>query len=181
MLIKVRYGSEVPRVLQIIQAETQAHLGQVKAMFNELVDFYRTGIDAEVPDLNDVPAMSGYEEEFERLPGKYAPPDGRLLIALYNGDAAGCIGLKKLDDGICELKRLWVRPNFRGHKIGQALVEKLINEARETGYHVMLLETEISLKSARAIYEAAGFEKTEPYFDGPEEIQRRSLFMRLAL
>ena len=168
-------------MVEIVPAQTDEHLQQVRAMFNELVEYYRTGIDAHVPDLNDVPGMTGYEAEFETLPGIYGPPEGRLLIALDNGEVVGCGCFKKFANGVCELKRLWVRPAARGSGCGKALVEALIQEARQVDYQTMLLETEISLKTAQAIYAAAGFTRTEPYFDGPEEIQQRSVFMRLDL
>jgi GNAT superfamily N-acetyltransferase len=168
-------------MLQVVQARTETELQQVKILFYELVEFYSTGIDAGLANLNDSPAMTGYADELETLPGIYSLPDGRLLLAYYDANIAGCVALKKFADGVCELKRLWVRPSFRGKGIGKVLVESLINEARGAGYNAMILETEFTLKSARAIYEELGFEKTKPYFDGPEDILRRSVFMRLEL
>src|SRR6476469_10997449 len=116
----------------------------------------------------------------QSLPGKYAPPAGRLLLALWDGRPAGVIALRPLEEPrVCEMKRLYVRPEFRGHQIGRVLAERIIAEAAEIGYSRMRLDT-ISGKmdSAIAMYRELGFKETDPYYQTPVG---RTLFMELAL
>ena len=118
------------------------------------------------------------EEELSSLPGQYAPPEGRLLIAAYGDDPAGCIALRKLENRICEMKRLYVKPQFRGAGIGRALAEAIIEEAKEIGYHRMRLDTVPPMESARSLYTSLGFKKIGAYRYNP--IQGAE-FMELAL
>ena len=85
--------------------------------------------------------FQGFERELAELPGAYAPPEGRLLIARVGGDVVGCVGLRPLEPGICEMKRLWVEPGFGGRGIGRALAESIVAAAREIGYERMRLDT----------------------------------------
>ncbi|MCI0664296.1 MAG: GNAT family N-acetyltransferase [Acidobacteria bacterium] len=109
------------------------------------------------------PCFQNFEHELANLPGDYIPPDGRLLIALIDGSTAGCIALRKLESGICEMKRLYVRPQFRGLQIGRALAEAVIAEARNIGYLRMRLDTLPSMKSAQKLYHSMGFKEISPY------------------
>ena len=98
----------------------------------------------------------------------YAPPEGRLLIAYLDGEAVGCAALHKLEDGICEMKRLYVRPNARGQGIGRKLSEQIIAEARLIGYRRMRLDTiATQMQTAVALYRAQGFREIPPYRDNP--------------
>ena len=114
------------------------------------------------------------------LPGKYAPPSGRLLLALWDERPAGVIALRALaEDGLCEMKRLYVRPEFRGHRIGRILAERVIGEAEEIGYARMRLDTVPgNMDRAIAMYRELGFRETDPYYDSPVG---QTLFMELAL
>ena len=112
--------------------------------------------------------FQGFDQELERLPGEYAPPDGRLFIAEYDGKVAGCIALKRLGPDICEMKRLFVRNDFRGFGLGRVLAERLIVEARANGYKKMALDTiEDKMKSAVALYRLLGFKPCAPYYHNP--------------
>lgn len=114
--------------------------------------------------------FQGFEEEMASLPGKYAPPGGRLYIAAADGEPAGCIALRGLADGCCEMKRLYVRERFRGRKIGAALVEKIISDAKGIGYDRMVLDTYAgTMKDAVSLYRGFGFAETEPYYNNPNE------------
>ena len=168
-------------MVTIVQAVTEEHIRQVRELFTEYLDFLRTDVDTSVSDLDDVPPVAGYREELANLPGKYAPPDGRLLLAQVEGQAAGCVALYKLGDGVYEVKRLWVRPMFRGKKISRRLVEMLIAEAREMGYTTMMLSTVDILKEAISLYTSLGFETTAPYFDMPAVMLAHEIFMKLDL
>jgi GNAT superfamily N-acetyltransferase len=123
--------------------------------------------------------FQNFDQELAGLPGKYSPPSGRLLLAYSNEQLAGCIALRQLNAHTCEMKRLFVRPDFRGAKLGKVMVEAIIAEARAIGYKRMCLDT-VPGKMDRAIglYEAIGFRDVEPYYDIPVEGAR---FMELHL
>ena len=108
-----------------------------------------------------------FDRELEALPGEYGPPGGRLLLAWLGDRLAGCVALRKLQDGICEMKRLYVRPAFRGHRIGRLLAERAIAEAREIGYGRMRLDTVPSMQRAQSLYRSLGFYEVEAYRYNP--------------
>lgn len=119
-----------------------------------------------------------YEDEIRNLEAKYGRPEGRLYLALWEGKAVGCIALRKLDDGCCEMKRLYVRPAFRGNKIGEALVDRIIQDAKAIGYRRMLLDTLPFLESAIHMYRKRGFYEIPCYNDSPVET---TIFMQYDL
>jgi ribosomal protein S18 acetylase RimI-like enzyme len=107
------------------------------------------------------------ERELAELPGAYAPPRGRLLLARVDGQTAGCVALRPLGPDVCEMKRLYVRPAFRGAGAGRALVESVLAEAKSVGYRRMVLDTLATMESAQALYRAFGFRPASPYYDNP--------------
>ena len=109
-------------------------------------------------------SFQGFEQELASLPGDYAPPRGRLLLA-----DGGCVALRPLGGDICEMKRLYVRPSARGTGLGRALVQRVIDEARALGYRAMRLDTLPSMTAAAAMYRAFGFREIEPYRFNPVE------------
>jgi putative acetyltransferase len=168
-------------MMTFVQAETEEHIRHAQELFTEYVEWLRTDVDTVLEDINDVPAMSGYKDEIAGLPGKYAPPDGRLLLAYDEGRIAGCGCFYKYDEGVCEMKRVWVRPEFRGQKVGRLLVEMLIADARKADYTTMLLSTADKLKAALALYASLGFVETEPYYESPPEVLDYEIFLKLDL
>ncbi|HYM61021.1 MAG TPA: GNAT family N-acetyltransferase [Thermoanaerobaculia bacterium] len=110
-----------------------------------------------------------FDDELMRLPGDYAEPAGCLLLARWNDAVAGCGALRPLEEGICEMKRLYVRPAFRGHDIGRVLGERLIEEARQRSYTAMRLDTLPMMRTAMALYERLGFADIPPYRFNPIE------------
>ena len=112
--------------------------------------------------------FQNFDKELAGLPGDYAPPEGRLLLADYDGQLAGCIALHKLEPGVCEMKRLYLRPPFRGKGMGRVLAERIIAEARQIGYQRMRLDTvDPIMKDAVAMYRKLGFKEITPYRPNP--------------
>ena len=123
--------------------------------------------------------FQSFDEEMANLPGRYAPPAGRLYLARADGETVGCIALRKIDEGICEMKRLYLRGSARGKGVGVALIEKIISDAREIGYEKMRLDTyPPKMGKAVSLYEAHGFYEIPPYYHNPHQ---GVLFMELDL
>jgi len=142
--------------VEIIPAETPEQLDHIRNLFGEYEQFL--GVDL---------CFQEFEAELASLPGKYAPPDGRLVLATEGGEAAGCVAIRKLDDGVCEMKRLYVRPEFRSRGLGRRLAREMIVQTAEAGYATMRLDTLDRLIEAMKLYESLGFRRTEPYYDNP--------------
>ena len=144
-------------MLTIAHAETATQIADGRALFRE----YEARLDLDL-------CFQGFEDELADLPGKYAKPDGRLFLAYSDEKLAGCIALRKLEPGVCEMKRLFVRNEFRGHKIGVQLIERLIADAREIGYEKMRLDTyPPKMAKAVSLYESHGFRPIAPYYENP--------------
>jgi ribosomal protein S18 acetylase RimI-like enzyme len=112
--------------------------------------------------------FQSFDKELAELPGEYAPPRGRLLVAEYGGELAGCVALHPLQETVCEMKRLYLRPQFRGKGLGRILAETIISEARSIGYSAIRLDTvEPVMKDAVAIYRRLGFQEIPPYCANP--------------
>ncbi len=142
--------------LRIADASGDGDIRTVRDLFMEYRD--HLGVDLDFQD---------FSTEVRELPGAYSPPSGRLLLAWFYGGPAGCVALKKAGEGVCEMKRLYVRPAFRGHGIGRALAERVISAAAELGYGTMVLDTLDRLEGAMALYGSLGFRRTAPYYDNP--------------
>jgi len=153
---------------RIIEASGPDNLEDVRLLFRE----YSGSIGISL-------CFQGFEEELATLPGRYAPPRGAILVTLVDGEPAGCVAMRPLNDpGICEMKRLYVRPGHRGLKFGAALLEAIVQRAREAGYRAMRLDTLPSMERAIAMYERFGFKDIEPYCQNPHEGVR---YLELAL
>ena len=113
--------------------------------------------------------FQGFERELASLPGDYAPPNGRLLLSWVEGSLAGCVALRRIDQAICEMKRLYLRPGFRGQGRGRHLTLSLIQEARSIGYQKMRLDTLSVMKAAVALYRSLGFGPIPAYRQNPIE------------
>ena len=150
------------------------HPAEILSLFTE----YTQMLVSHDPSFQIYLDIQHYEDEIRDLEAKYGRPEGRLYLALWDGESAGCIALRKLDDGCCEMKRLYVRPAFRGHKIGDALVDRIIQDAKAIGYRYMLLDTLPFLESAIHMYQKRGFYEIPCYNDSPVET---TIFMQYDL
>lgn len=142
--------------IQILSAHSQQDIESVRILFKE----YENAIGVDL-------CFQGFAEELAGLPGKYAPPDGRLLLALGDNALAGCVALRRFGEDACEMKRLYVRPEYRGLGLGRKLALAVINEAISIGYIKMRLDTLPSMVEAIAMYETLGFIEIEPYRFNP--------------
>lgn len=123
-------------------------------------------------------SFQNFDRELENLPGEYSAPGGCLLLAIYDGDVAGCVGLRDLGDGYCEMKRLFVKSAYRGKHIGKSLAEAVIKRSRALGYDRMRLDTASSMKEAISIYKSLGFKETGAYRFNP---LKDAIYMELML
>jgi putative acetyltransferase len=144
-------------VVHFADVVSRAELEEIRSMFVEYAQ-----------SLNFDLCFQSFDEELRTLPGSYAAPRGRLILAQVDGLAAGCIALKPLDATICEMKRLYVRPSFRGQQLGAALVSRVIDDARASGYRSMRLDTiGGAMDHAIALYRSVGFREIPPYYANP--------------
>lgn len=142
--------------MKIKRAQTPDEINEIRCLFRE----YEAFLDVDL-------CFQGFEDELSGLPGKYAPPAGELLIATAEDRVAGCVALRTLDDRVCEMKRLFVRPEFRKTGLGKRLVREIIDVARQIGYPVMRLDTLDRLTEAMRLYESLGFRRIAPYYENP--------------
>lgn len=108
-----------------------------------------------------------FNNELALLPGKYAQPDGRLYLAYWNEQCAGCIALRRYDEYRAEIKRLFIRNEFRGHGISKQLIQRIIQDAKDIGYHSIVLDTLNTMKPAINLYQSFGFKEIDAYYDNP--------------
>jgi GNAT superfamily N-acetyltransferase len=141
---------------RLIRAETPEHWQLARTLFEE----YAASLDF---DLD----FQGFGQELEALPSDYGPPHGCLLLAQQQDALVGCVAFRKSGDGICEMKRLYVRPGGRAQGLGQLLVEAIIEHARRQGYERMRLDTVPSMEAARGLYASFGFRPIEAYRYNP--------------
>lgn len=143
--------------IALVEAEGPDDLAAARRLFQAYADWLAVDL-----------CFQGFTEELATLPGAYAPPAGRLLLAKAGGDAIGCVGLRPLEPGICEMKRLWVEPGFAGVGIGRALAERIIAEARAIGYERMRLDTIAPrMPTAQRLYASLGFREIPAYYHNP--------------
>ncbi|HEY7358463.1 MAG TPA: GNAT family N-acetyltransferase [Ktedonobacterales bacterium] len=154
-------------MIEIVRVASTQEIACVRALFRE----YEASLGIDL-------CFQDFEQELAGLPGKYAPPGGTLLIANDSDKAAGCVALRKLGDGVGEMKRLYLRPAFRGKGMGRRLAQVIIAEARKIGYGRLRLDTLPMMSEAQALYRSLGFREIEPYTYNPIE---GALYLELAL
>ena len=141
---------------RITPAQGAADIAVVRDLFREYADALGVSLD-----------FQGFDEELATLPGAYAPPHGILLLARRDRDVAGCVGLRPLDADRGEMKRLYLRPRFRGTGLGRRLAEAVVDAARAAGYRSLVLDSLASMGAARALYDSLGFCAIPAYYDNP--------------
>ncbi len=163
--------ASVPSVFQgfsILTAQSPAQIAQIRELFLEYAK-----------SLGFSLCFQDFDKELAELPGDYAPPEGRLFLAEFEGNAAGCVALHKFEAGVCEMKRLYLRPDFRGKGLGRILAERIIAEARSIGYARMRLDTvEPVMRDAVGLYRRLGFREIAAYRTNPMD---GTLYMELKL
>jgi len=142
--------------LIIVEAATQADYALGRALFEE----YARSIDVDL-------CFQDFAAELDRLSVMYAAPAGALLLARAGAETAGCVGLRKLRDDICEMKRLYVRPEFRGRQFGRRMAEDIARRARELGYRTLVLDTLGTMEAAQGLYLSMGFQPATSYYVNP--------------
>jgi len=143
-------------MLTIAEARSAEQVGQARRLFQE----YAASLDTDL-------CFQGFEAELAGLPGEYSPPRGELLLALWNGQPAGCVALRPLDELVCEMKRLYVQPDVRAHGIGRMLVQRIVEVGKALGYRSMRLDSLPSMTAAIPLYRRFGFRDVPPYRHNP--------------
>jgi len=159
--------SQASQALRIIDANSAEDLATVRQLFIE----YANSLEVDL-------CFQNFNQELADLPGRYAPPEGRLLLARDGDKTPACVALRKIDKGICEMKRLYVRPAWRGRGLGRLLAQAVIQTAATCGYRRMRLDTLSSMTAAIALYESLGFRRIDSYYDNPSSC---AVFMELSL
>lgn len=154
-------------MIKIIEVKDPQHIRHVRHLFKQ----YAASLNIDI-------SFQNFEAELANLPAGYTPPDGQLLLAFYSERIAGCVALRRLDDEACEMKRFYVKPDFRGLKVGYMLARAIIEEAKSLGYERMRLDTLPSMGRARGLYQSLGFKEIDPYSYNPVE---GTTFMELEL
>jgi len=155
--VQISSTSSVLKDSSFVQVESPTQIAQARELFLEYAQ-----------SLGFSLCFQNFDKELANLPGDYAPPEGRLLLAEYERQLAGCVALHKLEADICEMKRLYLRPQFRGKGLGRVLADRIIAEARQIGYGRMRLDTvEPVMRDAVAMYRRLGFKEIAPYCSNP--------------
>jgi len=169
------------RVVVVRAATSPAELDQARIFFRAFVAWHRERHAADLGLIDRYFDSGEFERELAGLPGAYAPPSGRLLLAWTGDVAVGCAALRRLDDQSCEMKRMFVSPAAQGRGAGRALAAELIRAASAEAYTSMYLDTSIRQAEALTLYRSLGFTEVEPYYDTLQPLRDWLVFLRLAL
>ena len=149
-------GASGNSLMQIHSVHSDNDIEMVRSLFGEYEDFLQVDL-----------SFQRFDAERSQLPGRYAPPDGDLLIAMIGKEPAGCVAMRKIEPRVCEMKRLFVRPEFWGRGLGMRLALEIIKRAKHAGYETMFLDTLNHLEAAMRLYARVGFRQRPPYYQNP--------------
>ena len=161
--------------------ETPAELDDVRALMRAFVGWHRERHVEDLALIDEYFDQSEFEDELAALPGQYAPPDGQLFLACNDDKPAGCVALRRIDSQVCEMKRMFLYPQYHGKGIGRRLGEAIIRDARAAGYATMRLDTSWRQEEAQALYSKLGFQRIDPYYDSPPALKEWLVFFELRL
>lgn len=166
-------------MVEIVQVSTEKQKGELRKLLREFVEWTQTFSEVK---QEDTPTFAEFEQELANLPGKFAPEQGGgFYLAYIEGKLAGCVALLKVNSRTGEIKRMYVRPEFRGQKIGWQLTQHLIKQARAFEYEKLVLSSHITMKKAHSIYHAMGFKNVPAPDDFPEDLKPTVVFMEMRL
>ena len=168
-------------MIEIAYASSQEQLRHVRDLMREFVQWHRQRHREDLALIDAYFDAKAFAAEQAALPGNYAPPNGRLLLATYDGQPAGCVALRAIDTQACEMKRMFVYPQFQRKGVGHALAKALLAEARTIGYTCVRLDTSIRQAEAQRLYQRIGFTQTPPYYELPKQLADWLVFMELPL
>jgi putative acetyltransferase len=169
------------QAVDVRAAVSPTELERARTLFRAFVTWHR---DRHVEDVGLIDRYfdtAEFEPELAQLPGEYAPPSGRLLLAQIGGVAVGCAALRRIDEQSCEMKRMFVSPAARRRGVGRTLAAELIRQARDQRYASMYLDTSIRQTDALSLYRSLGFVEVEPYYDTPQPLRDWLVYLRLTL
>jgi len=165
----------------VVEAELPSQLDDVRSLITAFVAWHRQRHVEDIALIERYFDADAFDRELEMLPGYYAPPKGSLLIAYEDSRPAGCVALRDLGDEICEMKRMFVQPEFRGRGIGLALANRVLENARSLGYHRIRLDTSHRQDEAMNLYRKLGFTEIEPYHDVSDDLRAWLVFFEMRL
>jgi len=165
----------------ILEPARPAELDDARSLMRAFLAWHRARHVEDIDLVERYFDQAAFDAELAGLPGKYARPQGRLFIAYVDGKPAGCVALRDLKHGVCEMKRMFVPDAFRGQGIGRALAKRIVAEAKEAGYRIMRLDTSRRQGEAMRLYESMGFLRIAPYYDVTEDVKDWLVFFELVL
>ena len=158
-----------------------AELDQIRSLFRAFISWHRIRHHDDLALIDAYFDSDAFEAEVAVLPGDYTPPQGQLYLPMLGGSPAGCVAMRAVDDTRCEMKRMFVHPEYHGKGVGRALGEAVISAATAAVYKVMLLDTSINHKEAQGLYKRLGFREIAPYYDMPDDLRSWLVFMERPL
>jgi GNAT superfamily N-acetyltransferase len=168
-------------MIQVVEPARPAELDDVRSLMRAFVAWHRARHVEDIALIDRYFDQRAFDEELAGLPGKYARPGGRLLLAYVDRKPAGCVALRDLGDGMCEMKRMFVPETFRGRGVGRALADRIIAEGKDAGYRAMRLDTSRRQSEAMRLYENARFRRIPPYYELTDDVKDWLVFFELAL
>ncbi|MCU0825993.1 MAG: GNAT family N-acetyltransferase [Tabrizicola sp.] len=168
-------------MVKIVQATTPEQLDAVRNLMRAFSDWHYVRHAAYRDLIDQYFDGTTFENELRGLPGKFGPPRGCLLVASVGADYAGCVGLRDIGEGVCEMKRLFVLPQYQGCGVGKVLAKAILDEAKGLGFHMMRLDTGPNSTEAQDIYRKLGFLEIQPYYAVDDRMRDWLTFMERPL